>query len=177
MPCRNQIFEILLAEAFSLKFPVTVGPNVTMFKNFQKVWSDIDQKSYELDLERIKLYPILYAKIDSINAYIDGILKKDFTRDDYKELLILAKIFIGKIPVDKVVFRKPGACHHARWMAKAIYALKIFFFRKSFGLSKQQEQKIFEVSLFVVFIYLEAWFTAPLPIKAPNHDLKFLKKT
>jgi hypothetical protein len=44
-------------------------------------------------------------------------------RDDYRELLCLAALIVG-LPV-KFAIRKPGALHRARWMAKAIYSLKI----------------------------------------------------
>ena len=50
--------------------------------------------------------------------------KKDFLRDDYKELLSLAVIFVEG-SVSEVSLQKPGALHKARWMSKLIYALKI----------------------------------------------------
>lgn len=33
-----------------------------------------------------------------------------------------------------------------------------------------------DICIFIVKIYIKAWFTAPLAIKAPYHDLEFLKK-
>jgi len=41
--------------------------------------------------------------------------------EDYKELLTLNLFFLGEIPSLGVHFHVPGACHHARWMAKLIY--------------------------------------------------------
>ena len=50
--------------------------------------------------------------------------KEAFVREDYKELLTLAVAYVDP-DVSAVSFRRPGALHKARWMAKLIYALKI----------------------------------------------------
>ena len=47
-------------------------------------------------------------------------LESKLIRDDYRELLLLANIFLGAETLDKVQFSKPGAFHHARWIAKVI---------------------------------------------------------
>lgn len=72
--------------------------------------------------------------------------------------------------------RYPGADHHARWMSKAIYSLKIYLFRASFELTPKEEQSLAEICIFILDVYLEAWYTAPLATKAPSHDLEFIKK-
>jgi len=48
-------------------------------------------------------------------------------RNDYKELLELALIFLGEKPKTPTFFHVPGAIHHARWMAKAIYCIKFIY--------------------------------------------------
>ncbi|ESN92295.1 hypothetical protein HELRODRAFT_181634 [Helobdella robusta] len=60
---------------------------------------------------------------DAIKAFIKCQLEVRHSRDDYLEFLLLAAQ-IAELQVD-VAIRKPGARHRARWMAKAIYALKI----------------------------------------------------
>jgi len=60
---------------------------------------------------------------DELKAFITEQLTLDYPRDDYKELLCLAASMIGIQTITAV--RKPGALHRARWMAKAIYCLKI----------------------------------------------------
>ena len=42
----------------------------------------------------------------------------------------LTIIILGKDPRRSIPFRKPGPIHHARWMSKAIYAFKLYLFRK-----------------------------------------------
>jgi len=61
--------------------------------------------------------------------------KKEQFREDYKELLELTIIFLGRTPHRGISFRIPGASHHVRWMAEAIYCLKIFIFRNQFKMS------------------------------------------
>ncbi|ESN95841.1 hypothetical protein HELRODRAFT_179031 [Helobdella robusta] len=60
---------------------------------------------------------------DAIKAFIKCQLEVRHSRDDYFEFLLLAAQ-IAELQVN-VAIRKPGARHRARWMAKAIYALKI----------------------------------------------------
>ena len=45
-------------------------------------------------------------------------------RDDYEELLNLLIVWLGG-HVKDFTFKYPGADHHARWMSKQIYSLKI----------------------------------------------------
>src|ERR1043165_10289674 len=59
-------------------------------------------------------------------------------REDYKELLTLNLIFLGGIPPLGVRFRVPGAYHHARWMSKIIFIMKIYLFRHQFKLTKHE---------------------------------------
>lgn len=69
----------------------------------------------------------------------------------------------------------PGAFHHARWMSKAIYSLKIFLFREEFILTDSEKNGIRDISIFIAKIYLKAWIQAPVAAEAPNQDLTLLK--
>lgn len=52
-------------------------------------------------------------------------LKQHHPREDYRELLELAVIFLGSIPLRGIPFRVKGAFHHVSWMAKAVYCIYI----------------------------------------------------
>jgi len=52
-------------------------------------------------------------------------LTKHHAREDYKEFLSLAALMVGLETSNNSAIRKPGALHRARWMAKAIYSMKI----------------------------------------------------
>ncbi|GBP27014.1 hypothetical protein EVAR_11247_1 [Eumeta japonica] len=145
------------------------------FKRFKKSWSDIDQADYKAvssdassvqAVENIAAYIISFAQ-DQLNRYQP--------RDDYKELLNLTIIYLGGIPEKGVSFRMPAGLHRARWMAKAIYCLKIFLFRHQFKLSKREETAIKEICVFTVSIYVKYWYQAPSACAAPRNDLQLLK--
>ena len=61
-------------------------------------------------------------------------------------------------------------------MAKSIYCLKMFIFRKQFSMSKFEVNACRSVSIFIVKVYIRAWFCAPSSYKAPYQDLNFFKQ-
>ena len=56
--------------------------------------------------------------------------------------------------------------HHAHWLSKALYSIKIWLFQEQIKLTAHEEQEM-EMAFFVVTIYLEAWFSTPIPMEAP----------
>lgn len=111
---------------------------------------------------------------DEIGSFCIDQLNEKHSRADYAEFLKLVLIFLGKTPPSGVSFRSPGAFHHARWMAKVIYCLKIYLFRGQFELKARELKGIRDICLFVVTLYVKAWFYAPFAAAAPNVDLAFL---
>ena len=126
---------------------------------------------------------------DDVIIFALGQLEKFQPRDDYCELLELTIIFLGGTPHREIRFRYPGAIHRARWMARAIYSLKMWLFlkqyeplqsgagsRKCHGLSHSQQiwHHLQEVSWFVTKVYLTYWFESPAAHSAPRHDLAML---
>lgn len=83
-------------------------------------------------------------------------------------------VFVGSLDGNVVGFRTPGAIHHARWMAKAIYCLKMFIFRRQFKMSKEEESSVRAIYVFLVKIYCKAWFNLPEAHLAPEQDLGIL---
>ena len=102
-------------------------------------------------------------------------LKVTQPRDDYRELLELIIIILRGVSSGKVKFKLPGANHHAKWMAKGIYALKLFMFRDQLILTDDERDSLLRFCCFVVNIYVKYWFMAPLSVCAPANDLKLLK--
>ena len=175
LACRHHIFEIILKSCYEAKLPGTTGPDVELFKSFKSNWVNLDKTKYKSGLAGKRLNKKLSSKILEIDKFIQEYLKEQLPRDDYAELLLLSRIFLGTASAEEVKFYKPGACHHARWMSKANYTLKIYLFREQLDMSKEDEKNLFDVCLFIVFIYLKVWFTAPLAIKAPTNDLQLIK--
>jgi len=61
------------------------------------------------------------STIEFANRYLAEIQPND----DYREFLELVAIFLGSVPARGVRFMAPGAMHHARWLSKVTYSLKI----------------------------------------------------
>lgn len=148
-----------------------------MFDRFDSQWNKIDQSQYEPGVRNDYILNHLQDVSEDIVIFCLAELQKHIVRDDYKELLELTLIFLG---IDyfprNVRFRTPGARHYARWMSKALYALKIFMFLKVFSVSPRDKTALAHFCLFVVRFYVEAWTQCTNAMKAPQQDLIFLKK-
>lgn len=110
--------------------------------------------------------------MSDIKQFCEHELKKTNSRDDYKEFLELILLFLGG---NNYNLRQPGATHHARWMGKALYALKIYLCRESFRLTSSEEKGLREICIFLVRLYVKAWFRCTIGVEAANNDLNFLK--
>ena len=73
-------------------------------------------------------------------------------------MLELSLMFSGE-EADAILYR-PGAFYHSRWMVKAIYSLKMVLEKNYLDLSRAEILKFIKIREFIVFIYIEAWFTA-----------------
>lgn len=201
--CRHHVFEIVLRNVFEVSWPVTTGPEIGIFKRFQKNWSEIDQSNYKIGLQDNTVVEILNEKVEGLKHYIlnqlqvmhhtktsrmfiyllsfvfislfSFILQVFHSRDDNRELLELGYIFLGGTPPNGITFKLPGAMHHARWLSKAIYCLKIFMFQEQFSLSATDIRSIRDISIFVVTFYIKSWFESSSAINAPLNDLKLIQ--
>ncbi|KAK2716028.1 hypothetical protein QYM36_010560, partial [Artemia franciscana] len=129
LACRHHIMELVIGAAFRVCMGSTSSPKVPLFKRFQDYWRFIDTDKYETgiaadDVARL-VDDIKQSTIDFANKH----LEQSQPRDDYKEFLELVLIFLGATPARGVRFMSPGAMHHARWMSKVIYSLKIWMFK------------------------------------------------
>ncbi|KAK5639272.1 hypothetical protein RI129_011764 [Pyrocoelia pectoralis] len=66
--------------------------------------------------------------------------------------------------------------HQARWMARAIYSLKICLLQSQFTISAKDKRALQDVCLFIAVLYVKPWLGCSLAVKAPNQDLCFLKR-
>jgi hypothetical protein len=192
LACRHHISEIVLEKVFSLH-DVSKSPNIEVFSHFRDFWPRIDQASFSTAMDdEITAAVIIPWKYD-IMEFAVAQLNEVQPRDDYRELLELCIIFLGGIPPRGVKFLYPGAIHRARWMARAIYSIKMWLFRKQYnaqliggnvsqksrGRGPSQNDKLWhhlqEVSLFVAAIYVKYWFQSPSSTAAPKNDLALLR--
>ncbi|XP_046601323.1 uncharacterized protein LOC124295418 [Neodiprion lecontei] len=176
LPCRHHIFEIILKGVFEVFWPTTSGPSVPIFGRFKNWWSKADHLKYQSGMKDEFVANALNTDRLEIINLIDNFLTVTQPRNDYKELLELSLIFLDGLPENEISFKCPGTMHHARWINKAIYSLKIFMFRDQFSLSKREINSLRQICIFIILIYIKVWFTCSLAIEAPNNDLQLLKK-
>ena len=176
--CRHHILELILSAAFTSEMgSTTSGPDVLLFKQFKARWETIDKTAYQVapDDEHLRQH-LPKDLIQQVTSFATSQLTNHQPRDDYKEFLELALLFLGAVPPRGVRFLAPGAYHHACWMSKALYTIKIWLFRAQIKLTAQEERGMREISLFVVTVYLEAWFSSSIATEAPRRDLNLMKR-
>ncbi|XP_044578979.1 uncharacterized protein LOC123261451 [Cotesia glomerata] len=155
LPCRHHIFEIVLRSAFEVYWPASSGPNVPIYQRFKKKWDEIDQSNFTAGICDKKVLEVITPIKDEILKFVNNQIEMDHCRDDYRELLELSLIFLGTTTTN-ITFKHPEAVHHARWMAKAVYSLKIFLFRNEFHLTKSEIDGLRELCLFIIIFYLKS---------------------
>lgn len=176
LACRHHILEVMLRGVFECKFGSTTGPQPDIFKRFQNAWAKLNKKQYDTGISNEIVKKHLPSEvIANITADFNTKLTESQPRDDYKELLQLVLVFVGALNGTEVEFKSPGAISHARWMAKAIYCLKIFLFRGQFKLSDEEHSALEAVCIFLVRVYCKAWFNAHKAHSAPKQDFDLLR--
>ena len=143
---------LVAGAAFTSLLGPTSGPEVLLFyKRFKKQWEFINHSQFTTGTDHEVVAKIINPIRQSIMRFAEDQLDQQ-PRDDYRELLELSIIFLGGIPPRGIHFMKPGAMHHARWMSKIIYSLKVWIFREQFKLTRNEEKGIREFCLFFLTI-------------------------
>ena len=133
LACRHHVAELHMGTVVHVVTGNTNDPGVKLFRRLKKEWSQL-----HIDLEDLVLFDTSHLE-DALQAEAEAVLgwaqeqllAKTWPREDYKELLELLIVSLGGT-VPGFSFKIPGADHHARWMSKAIYYLKIRLLSKIF---------------------------------------------
>ncbi|KAG0712096.1 hypothetical protein GWK47_019195 [Chionoecetes opilio] len=174
LACRHHILKVVLKDVFVR----CLGPSssdILLFKRFQKKCAIIDQGSFlSISDENNPPTSDYWAnQASSMKEYLQQTLSHGtHPREDYHELLVLSYRFLGGQVQGG--FRQPGAYQNARWMAKAIYALKMFMFRHQLDLTAREEGGLRRLRLFISLAYVKQWNEAMVSNRAPLNDLEFL---
>jgi hypothetical protein len=104
--------------------------------NHPVMWLACRHHVYELHIKHVAEF--IMGKRNSPSEGLFRRFKKEWDQDyrdgeDYRELLELTVIYFGGSTSRKFKLRKPGAHHHARFMAYAIYFLKIELMSERFS--------------------------------------------
>ena len=172
LACRHHILEVVLKDVFEACMGPSSGPDISLFKRLQNRWPSVDQSrpqpltltvlSSDEEAHRLEMLRHLKHLLDCGNH----------PREDYKEIILLSVAYLGGgVPTS---FRAPGAYHMARWMAKAIYAVKIMLFHDQLEMSRRELAEIRRVAFFVTMVYSKYWNEAMIPSYAAKNDLDFI---
>jgi len=176
LACRHHIYELVVAGTFILVFGKTSSPTPPILIKFRNNWSTIDKTNMKAIPPKIFKKQILARLKRETVTFLNELLGSDeaFPRDDYRELAELCLLVLG-CPT-KATIKPPGACHHARWMAKVIYVFKMYLFRRQFCLPAPLAKELEDLCIFYAVLYIKAWFTSPLVTEAAVNDLNFWKQ-
>ena len=175
LACRHHIHELHVKRVFQGIFGETKDPGVSLFRKLKSSWNSLTldyDKLHKIDLTTDPEWVQEEAK-QVLDWALKHLAKNTWPRADYKELLELAIICLGG-EVPGFQFRLPGPDHHARWMSKCIYNLKLSLLLNIFEMSETEKEKVLEVSKYILIFYIKHWFESPLPAVAARNDLSFM---
>ena len=196
--CRRHASERHVVHANKAVVGPTTGPDEALFKRFKDNFDllDInDLKTYSWDGDEVSSYgPYLFSteRALMVKEWAEDCCKTGvFPREDYRELLelitfvlngeIFRKSNINDTELRKIDFKmeRPGAFHHARFMAKAIYYIKMFvllpqLLDKSIFTYAEGNQ-IERMATFIILVYGQYFLQSALTAAAPRLDLSFWK--
>ena len=172
--CRHHIYELHIKKVTEKVFGVTKEPGVDIFRRLKATWNQL-----EIDYDSLVFFDYnsvpewIAEEARSVLKWGEAELEKGtWPRADYQEFLMLVVASLGG-DLTNFKFRLPGADHHARWMSKGIYIIKIYMLFRVFELTKEEEENIRRIYVFTVVFYAKAWFLSPLSTSAARNDLTF----
>ena len=175
LACRHHVYELHVKRVVQEMTGLTKDPGVPLFRRLKKEW-------HTLNIDYNNLTKFDYSSVPdwvgeegrAVLAWAEKELAKNtWPRADYQELLILTIINLGG-DIPGFVFMLPGADHHARWMSKKIYFLKMNLLLNTFMMTEEEQLQVKEISKFILILSVKAWFEAPFPASAARNDLTYM---
>lgn len=108
LPCRHHILELVLEATFTAALKErSSGPDIGIFKRFQKAWHTIDATSHEPMEIGLQFSTADKTTVESIAKHF---LQNPFVRADYEELLHLSLLIIGVDEYEnrRIIVKAPG---------------------------------------------------------------------
>ncbi|KAK3924257.1 Putative gustatory receptor 36b, partial [Frankliniella fusca] len=176
LACRHHVLELVLGAVFDALFGVSKKPDFMFVDLLKNAWKKINTKVYRTAASSRGVSKLI-PNTDEIIQFCSSQLEKRQPRGDYRELLELTIIFLGGSVPGKAEysFKAPGASSKTRWMAKALYAFKIWMFGKQLKLDTAQSDSFLKMCIFISMYYVKHWYECPDAVKAPANDLQLLQ--
>ena len=119
LACRHHVSEVILRDVFMECVGPSSGPDIPLFRRFRETWKLYETTKRSSILSNVAALndPVIAGLRNKAIRFLQGALEGDDPRADHEELIRLSLVFLG---VDDGKPQRPGAVHHARWIAKAI---------------------------------------------------------
>ena len=187
--CRHHIGEVILTHIFTdLKVEASKSPDIFLFSRFRKNF-EMFPHTFNEPLSRFDPSQLNEAATSLTSDWQNNVLRlchteQSLRRDDYLEFVDLCTVFLdGEVAEHQITFKRPGALHKARWMAKLLYSIKLCLFEKQIAdlpagtiTTEKQVPKIREFVTFVTLVYSSWWMTCTSVTDAPWNDLQLISK-
>jgi len=171
LACRHHVMELVVGAAFEqTSFATSKGPEIRLFKRFKDQWEYLDRGSFQTASSDSSVETQVGTCRSDILKFAHTQLEAVQPRDDYREFLELSVIFLGDVPDRGIRFQAPGAMHRARWMAKVIYAIKMWLFCGQLKMTVTEKRGFRDLATYAVLVHLRAWMTASCAVEAPLND-------
>ena len=178
LACRRHVFELHIKHFLEhISTGKTLAPNNQLFKCFQKEWNNLKD---EIDLSKLSRFDVKAVRgtfletkvLESIQFCKIALKTEVFPRGDYTELLELTLMYLS--PESSFKIRAPSSVSHARFMAKAIYYLKIQILHPqlTYEVTPVEQKEISRMAEFVSIFYSVWFLRTSLPSAAPYQDIK-----
>lgn len=164
LACRHHVTELVLKHCYELEGDVSQSDKLDNFKKFQDQFNSrlesCEEISYRSVLHVAKLDQLTKPWRQNILDFCLASMKVKQPRGDYLELLELVVLFLGGDTQDGIKFRRAGSVSRARWMARAIYILKIWMVNLNVDNIDLNLMNHFEkLALFISKCYVKYWFS------------------
>ena len=189
--CRHHVLERIQCAVWQELFGKTCGPERLEFKEFQKSWAILSDKTSYKTLhsslfsdsrtkhQKDKVVQFLHqmlsgTKLSNLNAAefpASTNRKEQMIRDDYRECAELMLILLDQNPLRGVHWLQPGAYHHARWLSCVLYTAKMYAFSAHMKYDETKIDNLRRICTFNALLYVKAWLSATSAADAPGNDL------
>ncbi|KZS10538.1 Cc8K15.2-like protein [Daphnia magna] len=174
--CRHHVAELHIKHTFKVVFGENKAPTIKLFQRLKEDFDNVDK-----DEEQLKLWhwpenqdDFLFKQALEVKIWVTKCIEKNtFPREDYRELCELILFYLaGSIPRGFFI-RRPGADHHARFMSKAIYILKIYLLSGSFEMTPTELKQVERMAVYIGLFYGNYFLQSALTAAAAANDLHF----
>jgi hypothetical protein len=174
--CRHHVAELHIKHTFKVVFGENKAPTIKLFQRLKEDFDNVDK-----DEEQLKVWhwpenqdDFLFKQALEVKIWVTNCIDKNtFPREDYRELCELILFYLGGSIPRGFFIRRPGADHHARFMSKAIYILKIYLLSGSFEMTPTELKQVERMAVYIGLFYGKYFLQSALTAAAPANDLHF----